>query len=70
MKYKTKCTFCLTQLLNLKKYSKAKFYFKKQQTYLETENVREHLAIKELERYMQAAHEALQKLTELNEKQI
>ena len=68
MIYPTKCTFCLTQLLNLKKYSNAKFYFKSREIYLDIEDVQEHITIEDLEMYMKAAHNVLQKLTEITEK--
>lgn len=68
MKYPTKCTFCFAQLLNLKKYNRTKFYNKNNQIYIDIEDAWERLVINDLERYMQAAHDALQKLTELTEK--
>lgn len=59
----------MVQLLNLKKYKNAKFYFKNQQIYLDIEDEAELIAIEDLEMYMAAAHKALSRLIELNEVQ-
>lgn len=70
MKYPVRCTHCLTQLINLKKYANAHYHFEGTDCYIEIDDIAERLLIEDIEMYMKAAYKYLRKLTEQTEKEI
>lgn len=67
MKYRVKCTHCISLLMNLKKYANAHYEMHSNDCYIEIDNLSERINIEDLEMYMTAAFKYYERLRDLTE---